>query len=667
MRVAARLSVAAFVIGLLLSATQRPIAGAAKWDPIDPKELAETTPKVEKDADAEVLLWSVRVSDHLVTAREYETIFEHHLRIKIFTDRGRDAQGRVDLQHADWVHINDIEARSIRRDGTFAELRKADIYERTIAKAGGAKVKSTSFVLPPVETGGIIEYRWKERREDSIADNLRLAFSRDIPVRFVRYRLVPLNFSASYGIMQGQAFQTNPTLKLTTEGGYTVVSMENVPAHRDEPHAPSDWDTEPWMLIYYGYPHPKDPDAYWLPFGKGLAASTDQAMSPTPEIRRAVASLGLNQGTVDQKIAALVAFCRQKVKRVDADTATEADRKGFGGNKTFTAALAAGRGTGYDRLGLFVAMARAADLDARVTLLPWRDDVTLDRSLMLAQLMRGSIAAVRDGDRWRFVDPRSDFVPAGHIPWTAETVQVLIADPNALRWATTPPAPPEWSLRSRTGTFRVAEDGTLEGDVTAELSGHLAIGVRQGWHGMTQAAYEAALKDAVTSRLSGAEVSGARFENLDDLGQPYAERYHLKVAGYAQRTGSRLFVQPAVFQKGIAPEFPAAGRRHPVSFNFAWKEVDRIRIDLPDGYQVESANASPEASYRPYGGCTIRLLPAPDGRSVEMTREFFFGGGSRLLYSTDTYPSLKRFFDEVARLDGFTLTLRKAAGAGDRP
>src|SRR5436309_1652508 len=38
-------------------------SGSMDWKPIDPADLAQTAPKVEKDADAEAIFWEVWVSD----------------------------------------------------------------------------------------------------------------------------------------------------------------------------------------------------------------------------------------------------------------------------------------------------------------------------------------------------------------------------------------------------------------------------------------------------------------------------------------------------------------------------------------------------------------------------------------------------------------------------
>src|SRR5262249_19247230 len=139
------------------------------------------------------LFWDVKVSDETAMLSGIpRTVLDHYLRIKIFTERGRDAQSSIDLVHTDGSLISDVAARTIAPDGKIVELKKTDIFERTIVKFGGRKLAATSFVLPGVDVGAIIEYQWRELRPNSVAMFVPLECQRDIPVRLVRYHIKPL-------------------------------------------------------------------------------------------------------------------------------------------------------------------------------------------------------------------------------------------------------------------------------------------------------------------------------------------------------------------------------------------------------------------------------------------------------------------------------------------
>ncbi|HYX31302.1 MAG TPA: DUF3857 domain-containing protein, partial [Pyrinomonadaceae bacterium] len=176
------------------------------WRPIDKAELESKTPVVDKDADAEVIFWEARVVDEIqegVDSAYPRTVINHYLRVKIFNDRGKESQSKVDIPYDNDIEIRDLMARTIKPDGTIVELQKKDIFDRTIVKQGGSKVKAKSFAMPNVEPGAIIEYKYREVRNNNLTLYERLDFQRDIPVRSVKYTMKPL-------AIPGFGFQMRP-------------------------------------------------------------------------------------------------------------------------------------------------------------------------------------------------------------------------------------------------------------------------------------------------------------------------------------------------------------------------------------------------------------------------------------------------------------------------
>src|SRR5919107_6228912 len=111
------------LIGLLLcvfasfaASTQ---AAGDEWKPIDAAQLAVKSPTVEKEADAEGLFWEVKIDDN----PEGDLIFNHYLRVKVFTERGRESQSKIDLLYGKLygteTKVSDIAARTIKPDGTI--------------------------------------------------------------------------------------------------------------------------------------------------------------------------------------------------------------------------------------------------------------------------------------------------------------------------------------------------------------------------------------------------------------------------------------------------------------------------------------------------------------------------------------------------------------------
>lgn len=74
-----------------------------------------------------------------------------NIRIKIFTERGKDRHGKVDIASAGRTKITDIVGRTIKPDGTIVELEKNAVFDRVLVQAEGIKVRAKSFAMPGVE------------------------------------------------------------------------------------------------------------------------------------------------------------------------------------------------------------------------------------------------------------------------------------------------------------------------------------------------------------------------------------------------------------------------------------------------------------------------------------------------------------------------------------
>src|SRR5687768_14547344 len=142
------------------------------WRPVTPEELAMKAPSVERDADAEAIFWEVWLDDK----KESSVYYDHYVRVKIFTERGREKFSKFDIPFIKGKKIENIAARVIRPDGSIVPLDPKDIFERDIVSAGNIKVKAKSFAIPGIEPGVIVEYRYRERFKDSWVNGIRLNF-----------------------------------------------------------------------------------------------------------------------------------------------------------------------------------------------------------------------------------------------------------------------------------------------------------------------------------------------------------------------------------------------------------------------------------------------------------------------------------------------------------
>ncbi len=228
---------------------------------------------------------------------------------------------------------------------------------------------------------------------------------------------------------------------------------------------------------------------------------------------------------------------------------------------------------------------------------------------MHSAFLGSSFVAVRVGDAWQFFSPAETYTPYGMLGWPEEGQDVLVTDAKEPVWVRSPVAGPEKSVERRTARLKLSEDGTLEGDVRIEYTGHLAFAQKEYNDDDSPAEREKTLVEAWKTQM-GAEVTNLVIENVNDPVKPFVYAFHVRVPGYATRTGKRLFLQPAFFQKGLAPRFPVATRRHEVYFHHTWSEEDTVEITLPEGFALDNAEApgalsgGPLSRYEPAAGVT---------------------------------------------------------------
>jgi hypothetical protein len=639
-------------------------SGGDDWKPLDPAEMALKSPVVDKDADAEVLVWEVRVDD----ASEEGLIFTNYIRLKVFTERGKESQSKVDIPYLSGHKIEDIKARTVKPDGTIIELKKDDIHERTIVKVSGIKLKAKSFAVPGIEPGVIVEYRWKDvRYSTGLAGYTRLQFQREIPIQKVTYLVKPY---AGVLPMRYQPFQLPASVTFVKDkGGYFSASLTNVPAYSEEAYMPPEDSVRSWILIFYSLDKKLVPEKYWKDFGKIVWDVFKGDMKVNDDIRRTATEVVGDAATPEEKLERIYTFCRTKIRNLTSDSSglskEELEKVKASKSASDTLKKAAGSGMGIDML--FAAMATAVGFEPRPALVADRSDIFFDPQFADPYFLEPSSIAIKVGDSWKFFNPGYNYLPFGMLRWQEEGQDALIADPKEPSWSFTPLNPPEKSQNKRTGRFRLLEDGTLEGKVSVITTGQIAVERKNDEDDESPIERENSLRDGIKARMSTAEVSDIKIENVNDPLKPYEYSYTVRIPGYAQRTGKRLFLQPGFFKRGIEPLFSSSERKNQIYFHYPWSEEDDITIALPGGYVLDNADTPQQVLAGKLANHAIAMGITNDMKTLVYKRKFFFGGGDgkleRLLYPTSVYPKMKAFFDAVHTADSHVITLKQGSTA----
>jgi hypothetical protein len=624
-------------------------------------------PVVDPKAGIEALFTRVHIADDWSSAFHRTSV--HYIRLKVFTPEGKDKAASFDIPYDKETTVSSVAGRTIKPDGTILELGKDAIHDRVTVKLGGIRRMAKSFAMPGVEVGSIIEYRWRELHEGGDIMYLRLPFQDEFPVQHATFFVRPLSRDYTSAQMGVHAFNCHPSPLKDGNDGFSSISLDNIPAFREEPMMPGEPNVRPWALVYYDEgENRKDADKYWADVAKKEYGGLRGGLKTGGEVKQTAAEVVSGAKDDNEKVVLLIRWIHAHVRDLFSRQVSDEERAAIlkkmpkDRYRTAPEVLKSGIGTPNELNMLFAALAMGVGMEARPAMLGNRDDLTFDKRLAEKFFLRSVDMAVSIGGKWKIYDVSTRLLEPGMLGWREEGVAALITDAKKPEFIFSPTSAPADSVSTRKAKLALSADGTLEGDVNQTWTGHAAEQRRHRLDGEAAARQQEDTREEILHVWPQAEVTALRLENADDAEKPLALSYHIRIPGYAARTGKRILFQPLYFERGESPLFSAAERQFDVVFPFAWQDTDNVTIELPAGFQLEKAENPGDLSFDKPGG--YKLAMAAGKGQLVCKRELTFGNDGFIAFARASYPQLKKIFDEVHRRDEVTFSLRQIPAAG---
>lgn len=627
-----------------------------QWRPVSPAELAMKTSTVEPDADAEAIFWEVRLDDK----KEDKLTFTNYVRVKIFTERGRERFSKFDLQFTKNIKIEGIAARVTKADGTVINLQPSDVFEREIIKVDKAKIKAKSFAVAGIEPGVIFEYQFREVRKDDSAGGERLIFQKDIPIQRISYFVRPREgFDLRQNSFNMPADVTFDKAQGDENKGFYVATMTNVKAFKEEPRMPPPNQVRSWALLFY-----ESFSSFSTNQWKGLANLYSLAMKDllksNDDIKKTTQMLTTNASTSEDKIRNIYNFVQKEIKNITFDTAITDEQRKKIDNKKPSDTLKRRMGDSGDIERLFASMASAAGFETRIVFSGDSSEFFFNPNRQAhSSFVHLCCTAVKVDGKFRYYNPGAPFLGFGQLTWYEEGVSAILVGENGYDLNITAFSDQDKNNAKRTGKFKLFEDGTLEGTMTIEYSGQNAIRRRQeGYEDSEQKRLED-FKAEWKDQISAAEFADVTLENFADNSKPLIYSCKIRVPNYAQKTGKRLFLQPGFFEYGNKPIFSESTRIHQIFFKYPWSENDDVQIELPANYALDNADAPVDGGDSGNISSQKFKITVEKGTILNYKRTFYFGNGGQTLFPANAYPALKALFDKFHQSDSHTITFKQ--------
>lgn len=622
------------------------------WKPVDPSDLSQKEPKVEKDADAEAIFWEVRVDD----SKQDELGLKHYIRVKVFTERGREKYSKVEIPFVKGTKIKDVAARVIKPDGTITEINKSEIFENTIVNANGFKIKQISFAVPGIEPGVIFEYRYKQTIDDAGAGGMQLIFQRNIPAQNITYYIKPYGGNV-FSSMRAKSYNFEDISFEKDKDGFYRTTQTNVPSFQEEPYMPPEDSVRHWALLSYSSLFGGDS---WLRMSFGYGEAFKKLTKANDDVKKTAEQIVSGAANDEEKVNRLFDFAKKEIKNLNFDfSMTDEQKKKLKDNNSAGDTLKQKYGYGAQIEWLFAAMAKAVGLEVRFVLTGDRSEFIFNQGDH-TRFVHPACIAVKVNGKWQYYNPGSPYVERGMLAWNEEGQDAFLVNDAGYVWSKIPLSGPEKSVEKRKGKFKLLEDGTLEGEVSIEYTGHLAYAKKSANDEDSQAQREDNLKEEIKKQISEAEISDIRVENVQDYEKPFIYRYKVRVPGYASKVGKRLFLQPGFFEYGSKPVFSTSARKHDIYFRYPWSEEDEIEIMLPKGFVLDNADApAPVGDSGRVVRTEVKISIVNETNTLVYKRKFHVGGGGNIQIASANYTLLKTLFDAFHKANTHTITLKQ--------
>lgn len=639
----------------------------ADWKPLAPQDLALTSPKVEKTADAEAIFWEVRVYDMIRSMPYAEHHVEHYIRLKIFSDRGVNEHSTVHIPYssARKQTLIDIRGRTIKPDGTVIEMKKDAVFDKSNVKVGRKTLfKTKSFTLPDVTPNSIIEYQWSEVFTDYLPRYNALSFQREFPIQRVTYFVKPLVHNFFNASMRWYPFNCMPPEWKPAEElrGFVSTTLTSVPAFVDEFDAPADDEIRQWVLLFYTEDEDTQPKKYWNKMGKRFNGEFEKRVKVNGDVKTLATKAVEGAQTPEEKIFKIADFCRTKIKNIYYFTAgiTAEDKSSYkpkeqqNSGDTAKSLIGAPDDINY----LFAAMAVAQGFEVRGVRGSSRYTASMRTDLLDPYLLRSEFVSVKVNNDWKYFDVGNPYVPSGIVDWHEESAPALLLDGKEPTVLAIPPSPPQMNATYRKATLSLTDDGSAKGHIEIKVHGLPAARLKSVLEEQSDAKRKEELEETIRQTHGDVEVSNIQVENVTDPLKPLIYRYDIDVKSYAEVTGRRLFFQPAFFEHGRAARYLSKERKYPVVFRNPFQEVDDVEFTFPEGYSLEKGEGVPALAIAKVGTLEPQLRVTKDGRKLFASRKFTWGLTGEMYFGAEAYPQLKAAWDMVHQRDQHTLALK---------
>jgi hypothetical protein len=625
-------------------------AAAVDWDPVSDAEKSMKANPLDPGAGAVVLFKRGQIDVIEKSSLFWTTRIQTYVRIKVFTDAGREA-ANVAVEHEKYVRLAKVEGHTILPSGDVIPLDSSKVFNGVKFQEGKHfAVLSTSFTLPSVEPGSIIEYQIDEYEDwfypaPWIFDTGGYATLQSSLKVTIGPRLGMSNFPMDTTTNKLSVSQTD-----TVQGTELDYSVKNLRPIVTEPYSLPFRDQAtmvlftPTQLAFSGSVYPII--TKWDDLGERFKHELDDMQKTDKETRNKAKELTDKISDPRMKAEAVYAFLQRNM--------ISSNVIGVGLGRPVDELLNAKRADPDEINATYVLMLRDAKIDADLVLLATKNWETLARPFPNRSQFSRAITRINLKDGPVFADAADPAAPFGELPWYESGITGLAIKGSKIQEAAIPQGAADDNGSTTSSTMQISKDWTYEGDQEMRMKGAEAIEFRSDFMEEPPDKLQQRMTDFFAYGASDAEVSKVLHPEFQDASQPIVLKAHVKERLTNEIGQGGVLLNPWLGDAYVRPLFKTNVRHSAVRFHYpekrvmttTWQLAPEIKVEqLPKDVKIDSD----------LGGFAHSCTQS--GNTVTCTRTYYLK--AMALNTTADYLNAKKFFDDVAKQDQEAIVLRQ--------
>jgi hypothetical protein len=151
------------------------------------------------------------------------------------------------------------------------------------------------------------------------------------------------------------------------------------------------------------------------------------------------------------------------------------------------------------------------------------------------------------------------------------------------------------------------------------------------------------------------EVEDYQIRNKEKLDQPLLRNIKFSSEDLIEQIGNKVYIEPSLFLTRRKNPFKSEERKYPVDFVSAWKDINRVLLEIPEGYKVESL-PEPLAIGLPNNLGVFKYQVSQIGKKINVVSALQL---SSPLIPAHHYTYLKDFYNQMVKKQSEKIVLVK--------